>query len=145
MVISTECWTHGCEHHARPRIGLSATVRIFFGMLLLASSTACDRAPAPAQENAPKHASNEARLVRFPLDEVTRSGVTVEPVGRTAFRTYRTFPGVVRPNENALANITTLVRGRVAEVHADLGQMVKAISCWRCSIAVISGSPSLPI
>ena len=126
MVISTECWTHGCEHHARPRIGLSATVRIFFGMLLLASSTACDRAPAPAQENAPKHASNEARLVRFPLDEVTRSGVTVEPVGRTAFRTYRTFPGVVRPNENALANITTLVRGRVAEVHADLGQMVKA-------------------
>jgi cobalt-zinc-cadmium efflux system membrane fusion protein len=39
---------------------------------------------------------------------------------------YRTFPGVVRPNENALANITTLVRGRVAEVHADLGQMVTA-------------------
>ena len=51
--------------------------------------------------------------------------MTVETVGRTAFRTYRTFPGVVRPNEHALANITTLVRGRVAEVHADLGQMVK--------------------
>ena len=65
-----------------------------------------------------------ARLVRLPPEEVTRSGVTVEPVGRTTFRTYRTFPGVVRPNENALANITTLVRGRVAEVHADLGQMV---------------------
>jgi cobalt-zinc-cadmium efflux system membrane fusion protein len=46
------------------------------------------------------------------------------PVERTNFRTYRTFPGVVRPNENALANITTLVRGRVAEVHADLGQAV---------------------
>jgi cobalt-zinc-cadmium efflux system membrane fusion protein len=52
--------------------------------------------------------------------------VTVGPVERTAFRTYRTFPGVVRPNENALANITTLVRGRVAEVHADLGQAVVA-------------------
>jgi cobalt-zinc-cadmium efflux system membrane fusion protein len=52
--------------------------------------------------------------------------MTVEPVARTAFHTYRTFPGVVRPNEHALANITTLVRGRVAEVHADLGQMVKA-------------------
>ncbi|MEO8341794.1 MAG: efflux RND transporter periplasmic adaptor subunit, partial [Nitrospirota bacterium] len=51
---------------------------------------------------------------------------TVEPVKRTTFQTYRTFPGVVRPNENALANIMTLVRGRVAEVHADLGQMVKA-------------------
>jgi len=126
MVTSSECCTHGCEHHARPRTGLSATIQVCFGVLLLVFSTACDRAPAPAQENAPKHASNEARLVRFPLDEVTRSGVTVEPVKRTAFLTYRTFPGVVRPNEHALANITTLVRGRVAEVHADLGQMVKA-------------------
>ncbi len=72
-----------------------------------------------------KRSSDEARLVRLPPEELTRSGVTVEPVGRTAFRTYRTFPGVVRPNENALANITTLVRGRVAEVHADLGQMVE--------------------
>jgi cobalt-zinc-cadmium efflux system membrane fusion protein len=48
----------------------------------------------------------------------------MEPVRRMAFRTYRTFPGVVRPNANALADITTLVRGRVAEVHADLGQAV---------------------
>ena len=125
MCISSSRWTDRGDHNARPQIGLSTTIRVFFGMLLLAFSTACDRAPAPAQENVPKHASNEARLVRFPLDEVTRSGMTVEPVGRTAFRTYRTFPGVVRPNENALANITTLVRGRVAEVHADLGQMVK--------------------
>jgi membrane fusion protein, heavy metal efflux system len=94
-------------------------------MLLLASFTGCDRAPAPAEESVPKRSSDEARLVRLPPEEVTRSGVTVEPVGRTAFRTYRTFPGVVRPNENALANITTLVRGRVAEVYADLGQMVE--------------------
>lgn len=95
-------------------------------MLLLASLTGCDRDPAPAGETVPKRSAEEARLVRFPLDEVVRSGVTVEPAARTSFRTYRTFPGVVRPNENALANITTLVRGRVAEVHADLGQMVKA-------------------
>ena len=126
MVTSSGWCTTRCEPHADPRTGLSRTVQVFFGMLLLASSAACDRAPAPAQESGPKRSADEARLVRFPLDEVTRSGVTVEPVRRTAFRTYRTFPGVVRPNEHALANITTLVRGRVAEVHADLGQMVKA-------------------
>lgn len=125
LIYSGRC-TARCEYHARPRTGLSRTVWVCFGMLLLASSAACDRAPAPAQESGPKRTANETSLVRFPLDEVTRSGVTVEPVGRTAFRTYRSFPGVVRPNENALANITTLVRGRVAEVHADLGQMVKA-------------------
>ncbi len=94
-------------------------------MLLLSSITGCDREPAPAQENGTKHSASEVRLVRLSPDEVNRSGVTVAPVERTLFRTYRTFPGVVRPNENALANITTLVRGRVAEVHADLGQMVK--------------------
>jgi len=86
----------------------------------------CDRAPTSAEQSEPKRSANVPGLVRLPLDEVTRSGVTVEPIRRTAFRTYRTFPGVVRPNEHALANITTLVRGRVAEVHADLGEMVKA-------------------
>ncbi|MBC7839236.1 MAG: efflux RND transporter periplasmic adaptor subunit [Nitrospiraceae bacterium] len=126
MVIFSDRYPNRYESDARSQTSLSATCTIFFGMLLLASSASCDRAPAPAQESGPKRSADEARLVRFPLDEVTRSGVTVEPVGRTAFRTYRTFPGVVRPNENALANITTLVRGRVAEVHADLGQMVKA-------------------
>jgi cobalt-zinc-cadmium efflux system membrane fusion protein len=98
--------------------------KVFFGLLLLASSTGCDRAPAPAEESRSKRSSDEVRLVLLPLDEVTRSGTTVEPVRRTAFRTYRTFPGVIRPNEHALANITTLVRGRVAEVHAELGQAV---------------------
>src|SRR6185503_10342428 len=110
--------------YAHLRSRLSKLCSVFFGMLVVAASTGCDRAPAPAEEGKPKHSSDHARLVRLPVDEVTRSGVTVEPVGRTAFRTYRTFPGVVRPNENALANITTLVRGRVAEVHADLGQAV---------------------
>ena len=128
MVISSGGCANRCECHARPRGCLSAMCSVFFGMLLLATFASCDRAPAPApaEESKPKHSAGEARLVRLPLDEVTRSGVTVEPVGRTAFRTYRTFPGVIRPNENALANITTLVRGRVAEVDADLGQMVKA-------------------
>jgi cobalt-zinc-cadmium efflux system membrane fusion protein len=123
VIFSGRC-ANRCERHERPRSRLSAVA--FFGILLLASSIGCDRTPAPAEESRTKRSASEAGLVRLPLDEVTRSGVTVEPVGRTAFRTYRTFPGVVRPNDHALANITTLVRGRVAEVHADLGQMVKA-------------------
>src|SRR5512139_2318081 len=115
---------HQCEHHARPQNCLSALCRLCFGLLLLLSPMGCDRAPAPAEGNGQKHSSDNVHLVRLPPEEITKSGVSMEPVRRTAFRTYRTFPGVVRPNENALANITTLVRGRVAEVHADLGQPV---------------------
>jgi membrane fusion protein, heavy metal efflux system len=125
MVISSGRGTHRCERHASARSRLSAVCGVIFGMLLLVSPMGCDRAPAPAAESGPKRSPDEVGLVRLPPEKLTQSGVTVEPVGRTAFRTYRTFPGVVRPNENALANITTLVRGRVAEVHADLGQMVE--------------------
>ena len=125
MVISSGRGTHQCERHASARSRLSAVCGVIFGMLLLVSPMGCDRAPAPAAESGPKRSPDEVGLVRLPPEKLTQSGVTVEPVGRTAFRTYRTFPGVVRPNENALANITTLVRGRVAEVHADLGQMVE--------------------
>jgi cobalt-zinc-cadmium efflux system membrane fusion protein len=124
MVLSPSRYTNRCERYVRPQSHLSVMCRVFFGVLLLMSPMGCDRAPAPAAESRQKHSPGEARLIRLPPEEVTRSGVTVEPIGRTTFRTYRTFPGVVRPNENALANITTLVRGRVAEVHADLGQMV---------------------
>jgi cobalt-zinc-cadmium efflux system membrane fusion protein len=127
MVISPGRCTNRGERPARQRSRLSAACRVVLGMLLLASLTGCDRAPAtaPAAESGPKRSADGVRLVRLPLEQLTQSGVTVEPVGRTAFRTYRDFPGVVRPNENALANITTLVRGRVAEVHADLGQAVE--------------------
>ena len=117
---------HRYERHAGTRSRLSAMCRACVGILLLAAPMGCDRAPTSAEQSEPKRSANVPGLVRLPLDEVTRSGVTVEPIRRTAFRTYRTFPGVVRPNEHALANITTLVRGRVAEVHADLGEMVKA-------------------
>ena len=125
MAISPDRCTNRCERHARLRSRLSVTCRVFFGMLLLASFTGCDRAPTSAEQSGPKRSSDGARLVRLPPEVLTRSGVTVEPVGRTAFRTYRDFPGVVRPNEHASADITTLVRGRVAEVYADLGQMVE--------------------
>lgn len=129
MVTFPSRCTDRCGYRAYRRSRLSATCAGFFSILLLVSSTGCDRAPVPAAvpaaENDTKRSAGEAQLVRLQPDEAIRSGVTVESIKRTTFRTYRTFPGVVRPNENALANITTLVRGRVVEVHADLGQMVK--------------------
>ncbi|MDZ4734518.1 MAG: efflux RND transporter periplasmic adaptor subunit [Nitrospirota bacterium] len=100
--------------------------RVFLGMLLLASPMGCDRAQAPAEESGPKRSSDGTGLVRLPPEQLTQSGVTVEPVGRMAFRTYRDFPGTIKPNENALAEITALVRGRVVEVNVDLGKNVRA-------------------
>jgi cobalt-zinc-cadmium efflux system membrane fusion protein len=38
---------------------------------------------------------------------------------------YREFPATVKPNENELAEVTTLIRGRVVKVHVDVGTDVK--------------------
>ena len=62
----------------------------------------------------------------MPAEESSRVGLVVQPATRSDFRTYREFPGIVQPNQRNMADITTLVRGRVVEVYADLGQQVEA-------------------
>ncbi|MDF0665703.1 MAG: efflux RND transporter periplasmic adaptor subunit [Nitrospira sp.] len=64
-------------------------------------------------------------IVRLPSDQVVSAGIEIHPVVRKEFRTHRDFPGTIAPNQHALAEVTTLVRGRVTEVYADLGQQVK--------------------
>ena len=49
----------------------------------------------------------------------------VTPVARGQFRAQREFPATVQPNENELAEVTTLIRGRVVKVYVDVGQDVK--------------------
>jgi cobalt-zinc-cadmium efflux system membrane fusion protein len=47
------------------------------------------------------------------------------PVGRGQLLTHREFPATVQANENELAHVTTLIRGRVVKVSVDVGQDVK--------------------
>ena len=49
----------------------------------------------------------------------------VEPAVRGEFKLHRDFPATVVPDSHATADITALVRGRVLDVYADLGQQVK--------------------
>ncbi|MER3425555.1 MAG: efflux transporter periplasmic adaptor subunit [Nitrospiraceae bacterium] len=64
-------------------------------------------------------------VVRLTAEEFNRAGIKIQPVIRGEFRTFRDFPGTVVPNQHALAEITALVRGRVVDVYADVGQEVK--------------------
>ncbi|HXV68783.1 MAG TPA: efflux RND transporter periplasmic adaptor subunit, partial [Nitrospira sp.] len=49
----------------------------------------------------------------------------VVPVSRGVHRVVREFPATVQANQNELAEVTTLIRGRVVKVHVDVGQDVK--------------------
>lgn len=87
----------------------------------------CDAAPNDvAASKVPAAAPTTPGRVSLSPEESARIGLVVQPVSRSDFRTHREFPGIVRPNQHNMAEITTLVRGRVVEVYGDLGQEVKA-------------------
>lgn len=102
---------------------------VMFGLMLgLAGiELGCDGTPNDvAASKAPAAAPTTSGRISLSAEESTRIGLVVQPASRSDFRTHREFPGIVRPNQHNMAEITTLVRGRVVEVYGDLGQEVKA-------------------
>jgi cobalt-zinc-cadmium efflux system membrane fusion protein len=65
-------------------------------------------------------------VVRLTSDAIAQARIATGPVTRGQFRMHRDFPGTVRPNENALAEVFSLIRGRIVDVYADVGQEVTA-------------------
>ena len=107
-------WTHN-----RPFV-----LMMLAAMFALLALSGCD-GPPPNATGANPPPSADKSLVRLTTEEIKSAGIIVQPVTRSEFRTIRDFPGTVEPNEHALAEITTLVRGRVIDVYADLGREVK--------------------
>ncbi|MDR4477414.1 MAG: efflux RND transporter periplasmic adaptor subunit [Nitrospira sp.] len=97
---------------------------VLAGTLAWFALSGCD-GPPPNATGANPPPSVDKSLVRLTAEEIKSAGIIVQPVTRSEFRTIRDFPGTVEPNEHALAEITTLVRGRVIDVYADLGREVK--------------------
>lgn len=99
-----------------------------FGLMLgLAGiEVGCDGTPNDvAASKAPAVVPTAAGRVTLSAEESTKIGLVVQPASRSDFRMHREFPGIVQPNQHNMAEITTLVRGRVVEVYGELGQEVK--------------------
>ncbi|HMS82062.1 MAG TPA: efflux RND transporter periplasmic adaptor subunit [Nitrospira sp.] len=97
---------------------------LLFGVLALEAG--CDGTPSDVVASKPSTTVSTPGLIPLSAEEASRVGLTVQPVTKSDFRTHRDFPAVVQPNQRNMAEITTLVRGRVVEVYGDLGQEVKA-------------------
>ncbi|MBA5865306.1 MAG: efflux RND transporter periplasmic adaptor subunit [Nitrospira sp. CR1.3] len=93
---------------------------------VVTAGTGCDSAPSNAVVPKPSTNAAAAGVVVLSAEDSSRVGLVVQPVARSEFRTHREFPAIVQPNQRAMADITTLVRGRVVDVYADLGQQVEA-------------------
>ncbi len=103
-----------------------ASVKGVLGMIMLFILFGCEGPPPNATGANPPSPNPGKGLVYLTAEEIETAGLIVQPVARGEYRTTRDFPGTVEPNEHALAEITTLVRGRVIDVYADLGREVKS-------------------
>lgn len=93
---------------------------------LVAMGGGCDGAPTDVVASKSPSVNTAPGLISLSVEESSRVGLIVEPAARSDFRTHRDFPAIVQPNQHNMAEITTLVRGRVVDVYGDLGQQVKA-------------------
>ncbi len=105
----------------------SSVRRLAFTLLLglMEMESGCDGTPSDVDASKASAVAPPSGLVTLPAEESSRIGLVVQPATRSDFRIHREFPGIVQPNQRNMADITTLVRGRVVEVYADLGQEVK--------------------
>lgn len=91
----------------------------------LAGFMSCERTPDPASEGAKVVQADRAGVLHLTSEELARTAIEVAPVARGQGLVPREFPATVQSNENELAEVTTLIRGRVVKVHVDVGQDVR--------------------
>jgi membrane fusion protein, heavy metal efflux system len=73
-----------------------------------------------SQATAKPSAAASGKLVLTP-EELARMPMETVAVARGALRVVRDFPATIRANENEMAQVTALIRGRVDKVQVDVG------------------------
>ena len=86
---------------------------------------ACERTPDQAPETKKAVVADRPGVLHLTSEELARTVIDVTPVARGALLVPRQYTATVHANENELAEVTTLIRGRVEKVYVDVGQDVK--------------------
>ena len=97
----------------------------FLLVTFVACAMGCGNTQQDSSSAMPISASRPAGLLRLSQEELSRTTIEITPVARGQFRFIREFPATIHPNENELAEVTTLIRGRVVKVQVDVGADVK--------------------
>lgn len=97
---------------------------ILMGLMLM-GVIACENKSVETSVGKPDSLSTQSGFLRLTPEESSRMNLELAPVGQGQLLTHREFPATVQANENELAEVTTLIRGRVVNVQVDVGQDVK--------------------
>jgi len=92
--------------------------------VILAGGISCENKSSDTTRVKPDSPSRPGFL-RLTPEELSKMQLELVPVAQGQILSHREFPATVQANQNELAEVTTLVRGRVVKVHVDVGQDVK--------------------
>ena len=92
---------------------------------ILAVGPACENRSADTTPVAPNPFPAPSQLLRLTPEALSRTQLELSPVAQGEILAHREFPATVQANQNELAEVTALIRGRVVKVHVDVGQDVK--------------------
>jgi len=93
--------------------------------VIVVMSIACENKPADTSAAKPDPPTTPPGLLRLTPEELSRIQLELAPVAQGQILSHRQFPATVQANQNELAEVTTLIRGRVLKVRVDVGQDVK--------------------
>jgi cobalt-zinc-cadmium efflux system membrane fusion protein len=92
---------------------------------IVALSIACENKPADTSTVNSDSPLTRPGLLRLTPEELSRMQLELVPVAQGQILSHRQFPATVQANQNELAEVSTLVRGRVVKVYVDIGQDVR--------------------
>lgn len=104
---------------------LSQVMHGLVACMILVVGVACENKPADTSTIKLNSPSTRPGWLRLTQEELSRMQLELAPVVQGQILSSRQFPATVQANQNELAEVTTLIRGRVVKVHVDVGQDVK--------------------
>ncbi len=115
---------HTCLNQRTLRL-FAQVIRGLVVCVILAAGIACENKPAETSTVKSDLPSARAGLLHLTPEELSRMQLELVSVAQGQLLSHREYPATVQANQNELAEVTTLIRGRVVKVHVDVGQDVK--------------------
>ena len=113
------------RHLSKWRSACPCTSVLLFVVSVVTGLGGCGNNPQESSSATPPPRPVPSGLVRLTSEELSRTSIKTMPVGRGQFQLVREFPATIQANGNELAEVTTLIRGRVVKVQVDVGADVK--------------------
>lgn len=104
---------------------LPQVIHSLMACVIVVVGVACENKPVDTTAAKPDSPLERTKLLHLTPEELSRMHLELVPVKQGQLLSHREFPATVQANQNELAEVTTLIRGRVVKVHVDVGQDVK--------------------